>query len=255
MTRLFVGLRPPAPVRDVLLGAMGGVERARWQDEDQLHLTLRFVGEIDAPLANDLAAALAQVDAAPFDLRITGVGHFERKGRATTLWAGLAASPQLLAFQQKIERACQRVGLAPEGRKFAPHVTLARLNTSAGPIGGWLAAHGALTAPPWRVEEFRLYESVLTPAGSAYTWLRRRNSRHRQPARESSGAPDQTSAIASMPSVSARWTSRSATASSPSRAPLTRISAARSPASATSAGSAPPWCSSKKRPSTGAGRR
>ena len=104
MTRLFVGLRPPAPVRDVLLGAMGGVDRARWQDEDQLHLTLRFVGEIDAPLANDLAAALGQVDAAPFDLRIAGVGHFERKGRATTLWAGLAASPQLLAFQQKIER-------------------------------------------------------------------------------------------------------------------------------------------------------
>jgi 2'-5' RNA ligase len=168
MTRLFVALRLPAPVREVLLGAMGGVERARWQDEAQLHLTLRFVGEIDAPLANDLAAALGRVDAAPFDLRIAGVGHFERKGRATALWAGVATSEPLLALQHKVERVCQRVGLEPEGRKFAPHVTLARLNTSAGPIGGWLAAHGALVAPPWRVEEFRLYESVLTPAGSAY---------------------------------------------------------------------------------------
>jgi 2'-5' RNA ligase len=166
--RLFVALRPPEPVRDLLLDAMDGVERARWQDEDQLHLTLRFVGEIDAPLANDLAAALGQVDAAPFDLRVAGVGHFERKDRATALWAAVLASPSLLTLQQKIERACQRIGLEPEHRKFMPHITLARLNTAAGPIGGWLAAHGALTTPPWRVEEFRLYESVLSPAGSAY---------------------------------------------------------------------------------------
>ena len=68
MNRLFVALRPPAAVRDALLDATEGVERARWQDEDQLHLTLRFVGEVDAPIANDLAAALGQVDAAPFDL-------------------------------------------------------------------------------------------------------------------------------------------------------------------------------------------
>jgi 2'-5' RNA ligase len=168
MTRLFVALRPPAPVREVLLGAMGGVERARWQDEDQLHLTLRFVGEIDTPLANDLAAALDRVDAAPFDLLIAGVGHFERKGRATALWAGLASSGELLAFQHKVERACQRVGLEPEHRKFTPHITLARLSGAAGPVAGWLAEHGTLRAPTWPVEEFRLYESVLTPAGSAY---------------------------------------------------------------------------------------
>lgn len=168
MTRLFVALRLPAPVREVLLGAMGGVERARWQDEAQLHLALRFVGEIDAPLANDLAAALGRVDAAPFELQMAGVGHFERKGRATTLWAGILASPELSVLQRKIERACQRVGLEPEHRKFIPHITLARLSAAAGPIGGWLSAHGALTAPRWPVDEFRLYESVLTPAGSAY---------------------------------------------------------------------------------------
>ena len=168
MTRLFVALRPPAAVRGVLLDAMGGVERARWQDDEQLHLTLRFAGEIDARLADDLAATLGQVDAAPFDLRVLGVGHFERKGRPTALWAGLASSADLAVLQHKIERACQRAGLEPEHRKFTPHITLARLNNSAGAVGGWLAAHGALTAPPWRVDEFRLYESVLTPAGSAY---------------------------------------------------------------------------------------
>jgi 2'-5' RNA ligase len=168
MNRLFVALRPPAGVREALLDATGGIENARWQDEDQLHLTLRFVGEIDAPLANDLAAALGQVDAAPFELQIAGVGHFERKGRATALWAAVLASPELSALQRKIERACQRVGLEPEGRRFTPHITLARLSGAAGPIGGWLAAHGALTAPPWRVDEFRLYDSVLRPAGSAY---------------------------------------------------------------------------------------
>jgi 2'-5' RNA ligase len=168
LTRLFVAIRPPATVREALLAAMGGVERARWQDEGQLHLTLRFVGEIDAPLANDLAASLGQVDAAPLELHVAGVGHFERKGRATALWAGLAPSPPLVTLQHKIERACQRVGLEPEHRKFTAHITLARLSGAAGPIGGWLATHGALAAPSWRVDEFRLYESVLAPGGSQY---------------------------------------------------------------------------------------
>ncbi len=168
MTRLFVALRPPPPIRDALLDTMEAVERARWQDEDQLHLTLRFVGEIDAPLAEDLAAELGRVDAARFDLTIVGAGHFARKGRPSALWAAVAPSAPLATLQQKIERACQRIGLEPEHRKFTPHVTLARLGGAAGPVGDWLALHGALSTPPWPVDEFRLYESVLAPGGSVY---------------------------------------------------------------------------------------
>ena len=168
MPRLFVALRPPEPVRDVLFDAMDGVEGARWQGDDQLHLTLRFVGDIPTPEAEDLAAELGRVRAAPFALRIAGVGHFERTGRAHTRWAGVAPSPGLTALQSRIERACQRSGLEPESRKFAPHVTLARLSGAAGPIGGWLARNGTLAAPEWPVAEFQLVESTLGTGGSHY---------------------------------------------------------------------------------------
>ncbi|MGN6500186.1 MAG: RNA 2',3'-cyclic phosphodiesterase [Tsuneonella sp.] len=168
MPRLFAAIRPPAAVRDALIDLMDGVEGARWQDEDQLHLTLRFVGEIDNAAANDLAEALARIDAPRFELAIAGVGHFERKGRVHTLWAGLTASPALAALAAKIERACQAQGLEPEHRKFSPHVTLARLNQRSGPAAPWLAAHAGLRCDAWTVEAFRLYESTLRPGGSEY---------------------------------------------------------------------------------------
>lgn len=168
MTRLFLALRPPAGVRDLLLDTMDGVDGARWQDEDQLHLTLRFVGEIDPPLAEDLADALAQVDAPQFALAIEGVGHFAARGRPTALWARPSPSPPLADLQRKLERVCQRVGLEPEHRRFTPHVTLARLGRTAGPVTGWLARHGALRSEAWQVDAFRLYESTLTPGGAHY---------------------------------------------------------------------------------------
>ena len=168
MTRLFVALRPPAGVRDALIDTMDGIDGARWQDEDQLHLTLRFVGEVDPPLAEDLAAALRGIDAAAFELGLTGVGHFQTRGRPTALWARPVVSAALTDLQHKIERVCQRVGLEPEHRKFTPHITLARLNRTAGPMGSWLAVHGALRSETWMVDEFRLYESTLTAGGSEY---------------------------------------------------------------------------------------
>src|SRR5690349_15256218 len=142
--RLFAAIRPPAPVIARLLALEGGIAGARWQDEGQLHLTLRFAGELDACQAEDLAEALAGVHAAPFTLALRGVGHFERKGRAHTLYAGLAPSDPLVALQRKVESAARRAGLPPEPRKFAPHITLARLNSASGPVLPFLAAHGAL---------------------------------------------------------------------------------------------------------------
>lgn len=168
MPRLFVAIRPPEAVRDQLIDTMEGVKNARWQDEDQLHLTLRFAGEVDLRTAEDLAGALGAVGAAPFDLALSGVGHFARKGRPHSLWAGVAPSPALEALHRKVERACQAAGLEPEHRKFAPHVTVARLGGASGRIEGWLAAHGALRSEPWTVDEFRLYQSELTPGGAEY---------------------------------------------------------------------------------------
>lgn len=166
--RLFVAVRPPAPVRDALIDAMEGIEGARWQDEDSLHLTLRFVGEVESPAANDLAGELARIGWPPFELRVAGVGAFERKGRPHAIWAKVPAADPLEGLRQKVERACEAAGLGRETRRFAPHITLARLGRSAGQIGGWLAAWGNLAVGPWRVEDFVLYESHPGREGAHY---------------------------------------------------------------------------------------
>lgn len=166
--RLFVAIRPPEPVIDAMIDTMDGIENARWQDEAQLHLTLRFIGEVDAPLANDIADTLGRVRTAPFELAFRGVGHFERGQRPSAVWAGVAPSPALAALQKKVERAVVSAGAEPETRRFVPHVTLARLNRSCAPPGPWIAQHGDFRAGPMPVDHFTLYESTLTRAGSHY---------------------------------------------------------------------------------------
>ena len=175
--RLFAAIRPPAAVIDALLALEGGVAGARWQDEGQLHLTLRFFGEVGPVQAEDVASALEAVRIAPFALTLRGVGHFERKSRfgarAHTLWAGLAPCDALLALQRRVEAAARHAGLPPEPRRFAPHITLARLNAASGPLLPFLQPHGALHGEPWPVEAFDLMESTLTPAGAEYETVRR----------------------------------------------------------------------------------
>lgn len=166
--RLFIGIRPPRAIRDALLDTMEGVEAARWQDERQLHLTLRFVGEVETPVANDLAAALDHASAAPFALRIEGVGAFERKGAPSAIWARVRANDALDALRRKIERACESAGIARETRRFTPHVTLARLNRASGEIGAWLSSFSDLRVDGWAVEDFILYESHMGNEGSYY---------------------------------------------------------------------------------------
>lgn len=167
--RLFIALRPPEDVAEALLDTMEGVPGARWQDADNLHVTLRFVGEVDRHTAADLATALESVTFAPFPIRISGVGHFEGKGRARAIWARIAPNAELDLLQMRVEMACRRAGLAAETRKFTPHITLARLNSGSGFIGDWLQANGALDLGPWQVRGFSLYESDLTPNGAIYT--------------------------------------------------------------------------------------
>ena len=151
-----------------LIDLMEGVDGARWQSEEQLHLTLRFVGEVDTPQANDLADALSSIRVAPFDLQIGGVGHFEKKGRPHTLWAGVRPSPALIALYKKVESICRSVGIPPETRVFTPHVTLARLSGQSGSIGPFLASHASLRSMPFTAERFILFESTLSSKGSHY---------------------------------------------------------------------------------------
>lgn len=166
--RLFVALRPPEAVCEALLDTMEGVVGARWVDADNLHITLRFIGEVDRHLLADVETALAGVPFAAFDLALASVGHFEGKRHPRAIWAGVIPSAALAQLQHSVEMACRRAGLAPQTRKFTPHVTLAYLNAGSGPIGGWLAQHGDLALGRWRVERFSLFESNLTPQGALY---------------------------------------------------------------------------------------
>src|SRR6266513_2466287 len=115
MHRLFVAIRPPEPIRDLLIDAMDDSADFRWQDEEQLHLTLRFVGEVDRPLAEDLADALGRIRAQPFAARIAGAGRFEQRNSGA-LWAGVEPKAPLAALAAKVERTCIGVGLEPERR-------------------------------------------------------------------------------------------------------------------------------------------
>lgn len=168
MHRLFVGLRPPEPIRDALMDIQLGVDGARWQDDAQLHLTLRFCGDLPPEMADDLVLSLQRIDAPRPTLAIAGVGHFERKGSPSALWAAIAPDDGLSTLQKRVERACQLAGLPAEGRRFVPHVTLARLNRSSGPVLGWLSNHSGLRLPAWKAEHFSLFESHLSPEGSRY---------------------------------------------------------------------------------------
>ena len=172
MPRLFVAIRPPAQIRDHLIAAQGGIEGARWQDDEQLHLTLRFIGDVDARTGDEIVLALGGVRAAPFDIALNGVGTFDRKGRIDTIWAGVTSHEPLTNLHKKIDHALVRLGLPPEGRAYRPHITLARGRLSS-PVDTFLANNAALTSPPFTVTHFGLFESSLGSDGARYTLVER----------------------------------------------------------------------------------
>jgi RNA 2',3'-cyclic 3'-phosphodiesterase len=171
MHRLFVALRPPRQIRERLAALQAGIPGARWQDDEQIHLTLRFIGTLDRPAAEDAAAALARIAAAPIEVALSGVGRFEHRGHTEALWAGIAPRDQLSALHKKVDAALVRTGLEPEGRAYLPHITLARFSRSAGAehdVGRWLADHGGLASPPFTLTDLLLYESHLSGSGARY---------------------------------------------------------------------------------------
>ncbi|HST36415.1 MAG TPA: RNA 2',3'-cyclic phosphodiesterase [Allosphingosinicella sp.] len=173
MHRLFVAIRPPAAIRSILLGAMGGISGARWQSDDQLHLTLRFVGEVDRHRAGDVHAALGAVHQAPFEIAMKGIGHFDRRGWPDAVWAGVTPHAPLQSLHNKVDAALSRVGVEPDQRAFLPHITLARLKRSSGPVGNFMEEAGGLASPPFTVDQFALFESDLTPDGAVYSIVER----------------------------------------------------------------------------------
>ena len=168
MLRLFVGIEFPPEMKLRLSLLSTGIPGAKWVDPGNFHLTLRFIGEVGEDVAADIDDALGRLRARGFTLQLAGTGVFGGE-RPRALWVGVERQPELVSLRDKIEQALIRIGLDPEPRKFAPHVTLARLRDPAlDMLAEFLAANAQFRAPPLPVEHFSLIASFLTKAGSIY---------------------------------------------------------------------------------------
>lgn len=168
MPRLFTALEIPRDAALSLSLLRGGLPGARWVDGENFHLTLRFIGDVEGHVADEIANALDRVRRPNFSLALSGVGQFGGK-KPHCVWAGVAASPDLFALQGEIERICQRLGLPADPRKFTPHVTLARLkNASPEAVAIYLSARGNFSAAPFRVGRFVLMSARDSVGGGPY---------------------------------------------------------------------------------------
>ena len=168
MHRLFVAIRPPEEVRDALIDAMDDSPELRWVGDDQLHLTLRFIGEVEGPLADDIALALGRIRFPAFALQAAGVGIFERRSGGA-LWAAVDPREAVAALAAKVERACLAAGLEPERRALHPHITLARFaRRESAAARAFLERRRALAAPEFTANRFILNESRLSRHGPHY---------------------------------------------------------------------------------------
>ncbi|NIA71066.1 RNA 2',3'-cyclic phosphodiesterase [Pelagibius litoralis] len=167
--RLFVALSLPADLRSRLCALSSGLPGARWVDPANLHLTLRFIGEVGGHEADDVDAALSGINGKRFSLTLSGLGQFGGDRRLRALWAGVEPNEALDHLQAKIETALQRAGLAPEKRKFKPHVTLARFKANPGErLQDYIVERSLFRAEPFEVTEFVLYSSYLAHKGAIY---------------------------------------------------------------------------------------
>lgn len=168
MIRLFVALEIPERVKERLSMIGGGVPGARWMTDDQLHLTLRFIGEVDDHVAHDIDDTLVGLRAPAFTLELAGVGEFGSK-YPRALWAGVRPNDALMHLQRKIETALQRIGLPAEARKFSPHVTLARLKGAPREkVMAFLTHHSLFSSASFPVSRFVLFSSHQGSGGSVY---------------------------------------------------------------------------------------
>ena len=162
MPRLFVAIDFPEAVNRRLAALCSGLPGARWLPTGQFHLTLRFIGAVDGDGFAGIAHDLCHVACPPFSLKLNGIGHFPPRGQPRVLWVGVEAGDGLIRLHGQIEHRLRHLGIEPEGRKFAPHITLARLKgTPVSRLGDYLVAHGDFITETIPVSHFHLYSSVL----------------------------------------------------------------------------------------------
>jgi len=168
MPRLFVALPLPEEIVHGLERLAVGLPAVRWVAPEALHLTLRFIGEVDRPSFFEIGERLADVRMPPFDLALEGLGVFPPRGDPHTLWVGVRAAEPLLQLKRRIDRCVDAVVPEREKRKFVPHVTIARFREPP-PVerfGSWLTRRSLFTTAAFPVSAFQLYSSHLRSDGA-----------------------------------------------------------------------------------------
>ena len=169
MPRLFIAIDLPERIKNDLMDTYLAMPGARWMDEEHLHLTLRFIGDVESHRALRVASALRTISIPPFSLTIKNVGFFPPRREPRILWAGIAESDELRRLQAKIERMVTTTGIDPEARKFHPHITVARLcGTPASKVAHYMALNSLFFSEPFMVSAVHLYASTLHRDGSHY---------------------------------------------------------------------------------------
>ena len=172
--RLFVAILPSTPVRAALAGLAEGLAHARWTSPDQFHLSLRFIGDVTDDQLHAVTEALTEVRVAPFPLGVEGTGRLPPRGQPNIVWAGVGRGhPLLHQLRQQVDDRLLTTGVPFELRPFVPHFTLGRTReASPATVAQWLKRHRDFVGPVWRVEDFHLMASLLTPSGALHRILR-----------------------------------------------------------------------------------
>lgn len=167
MPRLFIAIDIPERIKDDILSLYRAIPGAKWVDENQLHITLKFIGEVDSPTMESIKITLRSIKAPSFDLRASSVGFFPPRKDPKVLWVGVDPKDMLTSLQGKIERALQPLKLQTDNRKFHPHITIARLDEpSTERIITFLTEHSLFLTEPFSISQFHLYQSFLRKEGA-----------------------------------------------------------------------------------------
>jgi len=170
--RIFIALMVPEPQRSQLALLQAGLEGAHWARPEKLHLTIRFIGEVDEPTVQDVGVILGGLEIKNFQIQLQGIGVFDPGNRPRSLWAAVKDHAPLQALHEKCNQALRRLGVMEERRKYLPHVSLARLvNVHSVDLIHYLESCGDFSMPPFEVNSFCLIRSHLTRHGAAYEVL------------------------------------------------------------------------------------
>lgn len=169
MIRLFAAIAVPDDIGAPLLRRQNGLPGARWRPLEALHITLRFFGDVQERVAEDLDLELSRITAPPIGLTLDGVGAFGEGPDIHAVWAGVAENPPLRTLAGRCETAARRARMAPDNRAWRPHVTLAYLRRpDPADVAAWIEANSLLRSPAFAVDRFGLYSTHQTSEGSRY---------------------------------------------------------------------------------------